>query len=129
MTADESVRLLEQLLAQVPADPVGVWEAFREWARHPVACERDELEASLGYDAGTAWIEFRRVLEDPGAADGADVVLRFSTSRPNAPRVAPTGERCEDPGGLAEFFARVEELPGFQLALTYPYWEFEAQRS
>jgi hypothetical protein len=128
MTVDEAVTLLEQLLAEAPLDPAGIWEAFREWACRPIACERDELEVELGHEQGSAWIEFRRLLEDVGEGVGEDVVLRLSAHRPDAPRFAHIGERCEDRRELKEFFARVEELPGFRQALSYPHWQFAAER-
>jgi hypothetical protein len=126
MTIDEAVQLLDRLLAETSPEPVGVWDAFREWACRPVACERDELETSLGHESGTAWIEFRRTFEDIDG--GEEVVLRLSADRPDAPRFAEVGERCDDRADLAAFCARVEEMPGFRLALRYPHWQFTAER-
>jgi hypothetical protein len=128
MMVDEAVKLLERLLAEAPGDPAGVWDAFRQWACQPVACAREELEASIGHEKGTAWIEFRRVFEDPAAEQDEWVLLRFSSSRPDAPRLAAVGEWCDERKDLAEFFARVQALPGFTLALAYPHWQFEAER-
>jgi hypothetical protein len=129
MTVAESLALLERLLDEAPLTPAGVWEAFREWACRPVACDRDALEASVGYDGETAWIEFRRALEDAGADRGEEVVLALWSARPDAPRFAEAAERCEDRGELAAFFARVEELPGFRLGLAYPHWELALERA
>ncbi len=128
MTVDESVSLLDRLLAEAPLTPSSVWEAFREWACHPVACDREEFEASVGYEEGTAWIEFRRAFEDAAVDSGEEVVLALSSSRPDAPRFAETGERCDDRSELGAFFARVEQLPGFRLALAYPHWQFDAEK-
>jgi hypothetical protein len=128
MTVDEAVKVLERFLAEAPGDPTGVWDAFQQWACQPVACAREELEVSLGHEKGTTWIEFRRVFEDPAADHDEWVLLRFASSRPDAPRLAPVGEWCEERTDLPDFFARVEELPGFSLALAYPHWQFEAER-
>ncbi len=128
MTVDESVALLERLLAETSFGPAELWELFRDWAYRPVACERDELEVSLGHEDGTTWIAFRRDFEDAGTGIGEEIVLRLSTSRPDAPRLAETGEFCDDRSEVANFFARVENLPGFCLALAYPHWQFTAER-
>ena len=45
MTVDEAIALLEELLAEAPLAPAGIWEVFREWACQPVSCDREELEA------------------------------------------------------------------------------------
>jgi hypothetical protein len=126
MTVDESMKLLDRFLAEASPEPAGVWDAFREWACRPVACEREELEVALGYEDGLAWIEFRRTFEDVDS--GEEVVLQLSADRPDAPRLADTGERCANRTELAAFFARVEELPGFRMALRYPYWQFAVER-
>src|SRR5262245_26266004 len=126
MTVDEAVQLLNRLLDQAPADPAGIWEAFRTWARQPVPCEREEWAVSLGHDGEGGWIEFRRDFEDPRPEYDGRVALRLVSSRPDAPRLARVEEYCDDAQELAESFARVEELPGFRMALSYPYWEFES---
>jgi hypothetical protein len=128
MTLDEAADLLEDLLAEAPADPAGTWEAFREWARHPVACERDEVSASLGYADGGAWVEFRRTFEDINPAASGSIALCLSSARPDAPRLPEVREVCEGRADLSAFFARVEDLPGFTAALRYPHWEFDAER-
>src|SRR4051812_40525765 len=127
MTPEEALRRLEQLLADAPPEPEAVWEVFREWARHPVACERDERSVWMGHAGGGAWIELRRSFEDPGSGRDEAVVLRLASARPDAPRLGEAVERCACAHGLAQFFARVEGLPGFTLALGYPHWEFVAE--
>lgn len=125
MTPAEAVDLLERLLAQVQLYPEAIWEVFQDWARRPVACERDERGASIGYAEGEAWIEFRRTFADPRPEWEGEVTLRLFSARPDAPRLPTAEEVCDDPRELGEFFGRVEDLPAFGMALRYPYWEFE----
>jgi hypothetical protein len=127
MTSEQALRRLEQLLADAPPEPEAVWEVFREWARHPVDCERDERSVWMGHAEGGAWIELRRSFEDPGSGCEEAVVLCLYSARPDAPHLGEAVERCEEARGLAEFFARVEGLPGFTLALGYPHWDFAAE--
>jgi hypothetical protein len=131
MTPEESVKLLERLLARGRFDPATAWEVFKDWARQPADCESEELAVSLGYfeEDGLASIEFRRAFEDPRTEWDFDVFMTFYSTRPDAPRLAQVGEYSGESEDLAEFFARVEELPGFTLASRYPYWEFEVTRS
>jgi hypothetical protein len=133
MTPDESRRLLEQLLAEAWFDPgcpepVIAWEVFKEWAHRRVDAEREEFVVALGYSAeeGLAYLEWCRTFDDPREGWYGDIFLRFCTSRPDAPRLAPAAEYSDASGSLAEFFTRVEELPGFRMALTYPHWELAA---
>jgi hypothetical protein len=125
VTPQQALEQLDRLLEQAPASPAALWEVFKEWARRPVDCERDEVSVSLGYRAGHAWIEFGRAWEDFRLEGPEGVALRLSSSRPDAPRLAEAGECCEQAGELTGFFARVERLPGFTLALGYPHWEYE----
>jgi hypothetical protein len=123
-----SVALLEDLLAREPLAPERIWQVFREWARHPVAGELEELSASVGHAEGTAWVEFRRTFKGGGAEEDDGVALRLSSARADAPRLPDAGVSCEDRNDLTEFFESVEELPGFTLALAYPHWTLDVER-
>ena len=132
MTPDSALDLLERMLADAWFDPrrpspALAWEVFKEWARRGVDSEVDELSVAIGYseDEALAYVEFCRTFDDPRPEWARDVFLTFSAPRPDAPRLAPVLERSADSETLAEFFARVAEMPGFRMALTYPYWEFE----
>jgi hypothetical protein len=127
MTPDQAVAHLDRLLEEAPPEPEALWEVFKEWTRRPVDCERDEVSVSVGYRAGRAWIEFRRTWEDFRLEQEEFVTLCLSSSRPDAPHLAEAVERCAEAGELAAFFARVERLPGFTLALRYPHWQYQAE--
>src|SRR5437764_18370 len=97
MTPVQAVEQLNRLLAEAPPEPGALWEVFQEWARRAVDCERDEVSVSVGHRAGRAWIEFRRVWEDLGLGYDEVVVLRLSSSRPDAPRLPEPGPAGELP--------------------------------
>jgi hypothetical protein len=128
MTIAESIALLENLLRKAPPGAAGIWEVFQEWTCHPVECAREELSAAIGYAEGSAYIEFQRTFEAADPSGDEAVVLRLSSGRGDAPRLPEVGASCDDREELAEFLDRVEELPGFTLALAYPHWEFAASR-
>jgi hypothetical protein len=127
-TVTEAILLLEKALAQEPLTPARVWEVFQQWAGQTVSGAREELSASVGYAEGTAWVEFRRTFQDPASGRDDSVALVLSTERADAPRLADRGTSCGEREDLTEFFDRVEELPGFTLALAYPHWAFAVER-
>ncbi len=128
VTVAQSVRLLEEVLAREPLTPARIWEVFRQWADLPVACDAEELGASVGYADGAARVEFRRTFKRRASGRERTVALVLSSERGDAPRLPDAGTSCEDREGLPAFFARVEELPGFTPALAYPHWTFAVER-
>jgi hypothetical protein len=133
MTPKESLQLLDELLRAGWFDPdrpspAVAWEVFRDWVYRRVDCEHEHCLVSVGYaeDQNLAHLEFCRVFDDPRADCCGEIFLQFTSCRPDAPRLATAAEYSEEGEPPAQFFARVEELPGFTQALRYPRWEFAA---
>lgn len=136
MHPSESERLLTQLLARQGfdprrPDPQSAWEAFKDWVYQRTNADRETLVVTVGWfgEDETSCIEFRRVFQDARTEEDFDLVLGFYSGRSDAPRLAPVEEHSEDATDLRQFFDRVERLPGFGLALRYPYWECELGRA
>lgn len=90
------------------------WQAFREFTRVRVSVASDRLVFRCGGAPFTA--TFGRRFDDPD--EGSELLTHVLRYAPDDALVGLDAELWSDGMTAAEWFARVEALPGFQAAMA-----------